>query len=451
MIYDLSKMDDMSRHQISLSCVNGFIHYHDSKYYRHVVDEMLEVTEGKWSKAVKWWVSNSARAMNNQATGFYISLDNHAYVDNKLGIGWRAVKSLLDFLEKKAYIHIYKGYVESWKVEGGKRIPDECVKSCIILRERSLSLWGNLSSIPDMWKEMEESACVEVKNRKTKEILSTKGKVGIKEARSGMIYYNDSLKEADISFAGRQIATVQYKRVFLDSMDIAGRVYAQGGGVQLLPQKYRSSELKIDGEPVVELDYSAIHPNICYQMLLRDGLNVYDVMGKDFHPYNADLSFVEIDNTLKQEWEFEFNKKHDPRRALAKLAILIGMNSVDDKKAIGALSGKIYDDRCKKKEDQELYAITEKVPCVRILEELRKHNSFIGGKFFSDQGVYLQNIDSKIVMEIVNTMVQKGHTVLVYHDSVLTKQSAEQDLHDAMFNAWKTVLGDTTFCKVDKK
>jgi hypothetical protein len=31
------------------------------------------------------------------------------------------------------------------------------------------------------------------------------------------------------------------------------------------------------------------------------------------------------------------------------------------------------------------------------------------------------------------------------------KESAEQDLYEAMINAWKTVLGDTTFCKVDKK
>lgn len=451
MIYDLSKMDEMSRHQISLSCVDGFIYYHDSQYYKHITESILKATEGKWSKAVKWWISNSARAANNEATGFYISLDSHAYVDNKLGIGWRAVKSLLDFLEQKGYINIYKGYVETWKIINGKRVPDQCIKSCIILRERSIDLWDNISHIPDLWKELEDSSCVEVKNRGTKELLSGKGKTGIREIRKEMIYYNDSLKQADIKFAGKQIATVQYKRVFLDSMNVAGRVYAQGGGVQLLPQKFRSSELSIDGEPVVELDYSAIHPNICYQNLFKDGLDVRDVMGKNFHPYNADLSFVEVDNTLLQEWEYEFNQTHDPRRALAKLAILIGINSIDNKSALGALSGKVYEDRKKHKKDQELYAIVEKIPCSQILEVMRKHNSFIGDKFFSDSGVYLQNTDSKIMMEIVNSMVQKGHTVLVYHDSVVCKQSAEKDLYNAMIAAWKTILGDITFCKVDKK
>ncbi|MNF89925.1 hypothetical protein D3C84_724730 [compost metagenome] len=282
--------------------------------------------------------------------------------------------------------------------------------------------------------------------------MSTKGKVGVKEVRKEMIGYNDSLQGADITFRGEPIADVQYKRVFLDSLHVAGRVYAQGGGVQLLPQHLRSEELKIDGEPVVELDFSAIHPNICYQLLYSgDGFNVRDAKGEDFSPYGADLSFISVNQKLKEEIEKQTGKDHNPLRQLAKLAILIGMNSVDKQSALGAMSSKILADRKKPKMEQDFYAITESIPVGKILDAIQEHNDFIGKKFFSDQGVFLQNIDSKIMMEIIGTMIQKGHTVLAYHDSCVVKASAENDLKEAMYTGWKEVLGDTTFCKVDKK
>ena len=86
-----------------------------------------------------------------------------------------------------------------------------------------------------------------------------------------------------------------------------------------------------------------------------------------------------------------------------------------------------------------------------MLDAVQEHNDWIAEKFFSDQGVFLQNTDSKIMMEVVDTMIQKGYTILTYHDSAIVKSSGEDDLRDAMLQAWKTVLGDTTFCKIDKK
>ena len=215
-------------------------------------------------------------------------------------------------------------------------------------------------------------------------------------------------------------------------MDIAGRIYAQGGGVQLLPQKLRSELLTIDDEPVVELDYSAIHPNICYQILYSyDGFNIKDVMGDDFSPYGADLSFLDVDNEKVKEKETITGKKHNPLRNLSKLAILIGMNSVDKKQAVSGLSNKIKNDCRKSIEDQEFYGIG-KISSQFVLDAVQQHNDWIADKFFSDQGVMLQNIDSKIMMEVVDLMIQKGHTMLCYHDSVIVKASAEDDLRECV-------------------
>jgi len=440
-------MEEEEVHSISLSTIRSYLYYHRSEYYEHIVQEFMSKTGGKWEKAIRWFVSNSARAIRKNAQGFKISLKGDAYSNNTLGIGFRGVKGFLEWLEEKSYIDIYKGFVLEWKIEGGKRIPERVVKSVVMFRKRFVEMWEK-DKIPDLWRETEIESCVEVKSREDKEIIEFPKS---EEVLAAIMNYNDGISGANIKFKGRQIADVEYKRVFIDNMEIAGRLYAQGGGVQLLPQKLRSEYLTIDDEPVVELDYSAIHPNICYQMLYNRGVNVYEVFGDDFHPYNADLSFIPVDEKLKKEIEALTGKPHNPLRQLTKLAILVGINSRDMQQAVGAMSGKVLSDRKKDKKDQEFYAIAERIPVKKILEVVQEHNGLIEDSFFSDRGIVFQNIDSNIMMLIVERMIQKGHDVLAYHDSCMCKQSAEQDLYEAMFDSWKEVLKDTTFCKVEKK
>lgn len=451
MIYELSKMSTLDRHGISLSCSNTYLHYHKSQYYQNITDSLLNQSKGKWELAIKWFVSNFARAVNGSAEGMRVSLDPGYYSGNKAKIGYRGVRALLELLEEKSYIHIYKGYVDTWKSDNRTRTPEYVVPSCIIFRKRLFDLWDS-DKMVNLFEHTNLLESVEVRDRATGETLGTRGKIGIKEVREKMDTYNTSLKGADIKYNGKQIATVEYKRVYLDTMHVAGRIYAAGGGVQLLPQKLRNDYLEIDGEPVVELDYNAIHPSICYQMLLEDGVNVLDLMGNDFNPYDADLSFVEVDQDAIDEQSEILGRKYNPLRNLAKLAILIGINSVDEAQAVGAMSGKVRDDFKKKEQSEKLFVgVVGTIPVKRILGTIRQHNDLIKDSFYKDKGVLLQKVDSEIMMNIIQTMVQKDHTVLAYHDSCLVKASAEKDLEQAMYAAWGDVLGDTTFCKVDKK
>lgn len=452
MIYELSKMKDSEVYAVNLRCVRSYVYYHESKYYKKIVDQILDHTNHKWEEAVRWWISNSARALKHKASGFVFSLDKNTYSNSKQGIGYRKVKSLVDFLEQKGYVDVYKGYVKTWKSVYGKPRPDETVPSCIIFRKRTLDMWEGVDVSYNLWREQEESDLAIIRNRQTKELMPTRGHKGFKDIKNEVRNMNDGLEGADITFDGKPIADVAYRRIFSGDLEKGGRLYTLGGGVQLLPQHIRASSLKIDGEPVVELDYSAIHPSICYQQMYNnDGFSIYDVMGKDFSPYDADLSFIKVDNKLKTQWEQLTGKIHNPRRQLAKLAILIGMNSDDMNSAAWTLGNKVKLDREKDIQDQDFYAMSGTNDYGKVLEAVRNHNDFIRDMFFNDGGIMLQNIDSKIMMNIVGAMGEKGHAVLAYHDSVLVKQSAEEDLRSAMVDAWKAILGDTTFCKVDKK
>lgn len=452
MIYELSKMKDSEVYAVNLRCVRSYVYYHESKYYKKIVDQILDHTNHKWEEAVRWWISNSARALKHKASGFVFSLDKNTYSNSKQGIGYRKVKSLVDFLEQKGYVDVYKGYVKTWKSVYGKPRPDETVPSCIIFRKRTLDIWEGVDVSYNLWREQEESDLAIIRNRKTKELMPTRGHKGFKDIKNEVRNMNDGLEGADITFDGKPIADVAYRRIFSGDLEKGGRLYTLGGGVQLLPQHIRASSLKIDGEPVVELDYSAIHPSICYQQMYNnDGFSIYDVMGKDFSPYDADLSFIKVDNKLKTQWEQLTGKINNPHRQLAKLAILIGMNSDDMNSAAWTLGNKVKLDREKDIQDQDFYAMSGTNDYGKVLEAVRNHNDFIRDMFFNDGGIMLQNIDSKIMMNIVGAMGEKGHAVLAYHDSVLVKQSAEEDLRSAMVDAWKAILGDTTFCKVDKK
>lgn len=453
MMYKLEDMDELDRRQVDMSCATTYPYYHVGvKKHECVYNEIYSQINGKHRKAVLWFVSNAMRAIRYKAKGMKVGLHPSHYTGNGMGIGWRGVKALLDTLEEKGYINIYAGYVEQWKRENGKTVPEYCISSCVEFRPRLYNLCiGKVDEveIDKLWASTESDSSIIIRNRNTKEELPLKGFGGVKLQRERMKVINDSLKESNIKFKGEDIATVAYKRVYLDNLSIAGRLYAEGGGVQVLPQRLRNEHLTIDDEPVVELDYHSIHPSICYQYLLKDGINIYDVFGKDFSPYGADISFVKTDQDLIDEQSRIRGKIYNPLRQLVKMALMIGINAVDEQSAVGAMSSEIYQDKSRK--DREYIGVVGSVPCKRILQAVKEHNGLIENAFFSDRGVYFQHVDSEIMMLIVEKMIQKGYSILCYHDSAIVKASGEQDLYDAMREAWVEVLGDDTFCRIDKK
>lgn len=453
MIYNITIQDDVIVQRLALTCINSFTYYHESKYYRNVYKEILSATEGKWINAVKWFVSNSARAINYKAVGFQVSLRPQTYSNNIQKIGFRSVMNLINLLEGKGYIDIYKGGVLEWGVDedGGYEAGSKS-SSYIVLKEKYLDLWRGVRLPKGCWDKQEDDLLVQIRDRETRQNKSTQGVAGITKEKLRMKQFNEFLSKSDIQFYGEPIANLKYSRIFSDDLTYGGRLYAVGGGVQTIPQDIRRDALTIDGEPVVELDYKAIHPNICYQLFYNgDGLDVNMVLGEDFCPYSAPMPFLEINEDKIKEKEKLTGKSHKPVRELAKLTILISMNSDDRGKAVHALSNKIRKDRLEPIENQRFYGIEGIIPARRVCDALKEHNDFISSHFFSDSGIVLQKFDSDIMLEVVSRMLQKEHAVLCYHDSAITKASAEEDLMNAMQEAWVSVFGNDKFCTIEKK
>lgn len=454
MRYQLERVEDEYLYASTITNVNSSLYYHDSKWCSHVVLSLLQETGGRNNKAVKWFVTNTAKAIKANCSGFFVSLNPHYYTRNVQKIGYRGVISLLNLLDEEGYIDIYVGFVVEWG-ENGK--PLHSVPSFVQFKEKYLSLWEgvDVNLLPNLPAE----DLVEIKDRKTGALKSLRGRNGMGPIKEVVQMLNDSLKEVKIEFMGKRVAPVEYKRIYSNNLLECGRFFVAGGGVQVIPEKYRNKHLRFDGEKVVELDFSSIHPFICYERLNLGGgfdCNLWEILGQNFKPYDADTSMLQVDWELVDEFKRQHKiENYDPVRNLCKQALLTSINAVDRTSAVAAVSSELFRDMKKagtKDEAKRRYVgLLTKVQVGELCDAIKEHNYIIEDFFFRDMGVKLMNTDSNITARIVESMVQQGESILCYHDSYICRASAEEMLHDAMLKAWKDEIGDNQFCKIDKK
>ena len=86
-----------------------------------------------------------------------------------------------------------------------------------------------------------------------------------------------------------------------------------------------------------------------------------------------------------------------------------------------------------------------------VCDAIKEHNYLIEDYFYADMSHTLMNVDSNIATRVVNAMLDIGQPILLYHDSFVVKRSAYKELFHEMYVAWKDVIGDNKFCKVDIK
>jgi len=198
---------------------------------------------------------------------------------------------------------------------------------------------------------------------------------------------------------------VQTYRVFnRGSFEAGGRFYSRGLRSYMgLPKQLRKW-ITLDGEPVVELDYSGLHLRFAYHLKGRDYRN---------DPY-------------------EFCGGDEIQRKAHKLAALILINSASRKKAIQAT---------RKSFTEEGIPLLTDVAINTIFDRLIQEHAFIGEFFLSDAGVRFQNRDSEIMDGILTHFTQRGIPILPLHDSCLIASRHEGELRDVMAEEYRKVIG----------
>ena len=453
MKYELNNYNIFDIERIKLKSLRYSLYYNKSKHYEVVVKQLLDKYGKKYENDIRCLVTNIAKAFKSRTEYLTVTLHTEHYSNNILGISYRKTKKLLDMLECDGYIDIYKGFSKGKTVAQDFKV--ELSSATVIKFNKPLA---------NMWEDryhkyvnLIDFDLIEVRDRETKKNKSTRGFKGLADKRSFMKKYNMLLESVEFSAIGEFIPSPLYKRVYTDSPSKGGRFY-NAGNFQTMKKELRPS-IKIDGEDTICLDYSALHPCLCY--------NLVDVeMEEWYSPYDCDTSFLHVDEAKLEEFKVKYNKPdYNPMRNLVKIAMLCILNSPEGKGdnsasiAMLAISSKIGEDKVKQDnvdtvENSLFYGLCfgkKPIPVKELVKSILTHNFPIAEFFFTDIGLELQRVDSDMAEYILGHFLQKNEVALSYHDGFLVRKTLRDELYSVMKDAYKEVTGTSKNCKVKQE
>ncbi|WP_155890811.1 hypothetical protein [Desulfuromonas sp. TF] len=193
-------------------------------------------------------------------------------------------------------------------------------------------------------------------------------------------------------------------RVFTENFESGGRWY--GPWWQSCPEELRR-RIIIEGEHVVEFDFSGLHIHLLYAL---KGLKLGDK-----EPYIIP-------------------KHNDPAklRRIYKLLMLTSVNCKSDQECLAAVEDQLTDEML---EDPDNYP--EQIPNLeQMLKELKEHHDPISDFINKSTGLKLQALDSSIAEEVIKNMTAQKIPILCVHDSFICKDSDSEVVHIAMKQAF---------------
>lgn len=191
------------------------------------------------------------------------------------------------------------------------------------------------------------------------------------------------------------------RRIFnLESWKLGGRAY--GAYHQSMLRKPMRKNILIDGQPTIEIDFSAFHIRMLYHQ-----------EGSDY--------------TKDPYLECEGPEMRDIYKAVGLIAI-----NTTEKKASGAIR--------KELDKRELEPLKRDKPYASLVSCFRETHPDIEHHLFSGIGRTLQNIDSKIMNAILVRLMDQGILGLPVHDSVIVQQQHGAFTRDVMTQEYKNEM-----------
>lgn len=399
-----------------------------------VTNHLLNEVGGKYSLEVKNIVASSISSFRKLDSGISYSRDKKKYssfnksISNRKKASYRKLFYVLDKLEELGYVELYKGYKD---VEAGYSM-----SSCILFNDQYIRLF-NKSDLDKYGETIEESVVV-VRD----ENGETVNNIDTEELEDQVLEINHWLNSHCFKF-GIFEKKIWLKRVFNNDLNTGGRFFF--GHLQTIQSDRRPSFI-IDNTRVADLDFSAMHYNLIATL---NGIE----LPYDFKPYGVDISDL-VELTGKGDKDKRY-------RNIVKFACLLLINSGNPsvslrnawKQNILAMTKYKEEGNFEKFEENMFYGVSGLENCSKIIERLVHHNTFASNYFFKKGGCWgeMQNLESKILLDILLNLKARDIPVLPYHDGLLCQNHRVPDVVDIMKNSWKSLLGNTDNCKIERK
>ena len=218
------------------------------------------------------------------------------------------------------------------------------------------------------------------------------------------------------------------KAIFVGKLTLYGRLHTMGGRYSLSHQGLPAAErehITIDGEPVVELDFSGLHPRLLYA---HEGIQY------DNDPYTA-VSERLIDNAPLAGEALRHLRDYE------KMALLALLNSRDWRQAEACCNDWF------RTEPRDSVGAVRQIGITRarpVLEAFHAAHKPIAHYFHSGVGLRVMNLDARIALDIVNHFARQGAPILPVHDSFLVQARYQDELRHVMNQAYAHHTGGFT-------
>lgn len=214
------------------------------------------------------------------------------------------------------------------------------------------------------------------------------------------------LKLLNLFFSGAAVFSSISRRFCHGDYKHGGRFY--DAPHETFPAQIRKT-LTINGEPVVEPDYSGLHIRMLYHI--------------------EDIDFKGECYVYAKE-----DKEHHKDRERLKLASLIMINAKTKDTAKSAIHEQL----------KGLGLGFDKHPMKNVealMKKFEEHHQPISKYLYSNKGVELQFLDSEIMLRVLKELYKKDIAVLPIHDSIAIPKKHEELAKQIMMEEYKDIMG----------
>ena len=208
--------------------------------------------------------------------------------------------------------------------------------------------------------------------------------------------------EADGAVKRQYVRTVPGnggRRIFTENWNLHGRFYCWP---QNIPKTARVN-ITINGEPVAELDYAAMHPTLAYSLAGQK---------LDGDPYDIGSGFERKD---------------------VKIGLLIALNAKNPPAAVAALA-----------KDRQM----PRAAAAKIIEAIKERHKPIERFICADAGIRLMNHDAKLMMAVTSRLVAAGIPSVPIHDSTIVPARYSTEARAKMIECWLSYYVSVNHCVV---
>lgn len=230
--------------------------------------------------------------------------------------------------------------------------------------------------------------------------------------------YNEAIERVTVSYAGRYPIACFIHRVMNGAMDQGGRLY--GGQHETMPKEYRK-HIQIDGEPTVELDYSALHPNLLLWLTgSPECADPYSRIAEE-----AGLSREAVKALMLRL--INANTEADFCRTVTR------SGNVEEKAKVARDSARAF--------DGFIEGVPDGYTGGQFIEAVTRAFPAFGGLIGSGIGLTLQHHDSEIIIDAITKCLDAGFIGLPVHDSLIVPISRQDEARRFMADAYAERTG----------